>query len=71
MTPEKAKKKGPKPGPKSSKKGFELEANGDVSPSTSKEDGSPGKAKKNNMCGSGYPTYPKFLPPTLNFFSKF
>ena len=20
------------------------------------------------MCGSGYPTYPKFLPPTLNFF---
>ena len=22
-----------------------------------------------NMCGSGYPTYPKILPPTLNFFS--
>ena len=21
------------------------------------------KAKKNNMCGSGYPTYPKVLPP--------
>ena len=20
------------------------------------------------MCGSGYPTYPYFLPPTLNFF---
>ena len=20
------------------------------------------------MCGSGYPTYPNFLPPTLNFF---
>ena len=20
------------------------------------------------MCGSGYLTYPKFLPPTLNFF---
>ena len=26
------------------------------------------KAKK-NMCGSGYPNYPKFLPPTLNVFS--
>ena len=24
-----------------------------------------------NMRGSGYPTYPKFLPLTLNFFSKF
>ena len=23
------------------------------------------------MCGSGYPTYPKFLPLMLNFFSKF
>ena len=21
-----------------------------------------------NICGSGYPTYPKFLLPTLNFF---
>ena len=27
-----------------------------------------GKAKKNNMRGSGYPNYPKFLPPILNFF---
>ena len=26
---------------------------------------------KNNICGSGCPTYPKFLPPTLNLFSKF
>ena len=25
------------------------------------------KAKKKNMCGSGNPTYPKCLPPTLNF----
>ena len=25
--------------------------------------------QKKNMCGSGYPTYPKFLLPTLNFFS--
>ena len=25
------------------------------------------KAKK-NMCGSGYPTYPEFLSPTLDFF---
>ena len=24
--------------------------------------------EKKNMCGSGYPTYPKLLPPTLNFF---
>ena len=23
---------------------------------------------RKNMCGSGYPTNPKFLPPTLNFF---
>ena len=23
------------------------------------------------MFGSGYPTYPNFLPPTLNFFSPF
>ena len=23
------------------------------------------------MCGSCYPTYPKSLPPTLIFFSKF
>ena len=22
------------------------------------------------MCGSGYPTYPKYLPPTLNFFPQ-
>ena len=30
------------------------------------------KAKKRKkMCGSGYPTFPKFLPPTLIFFSKF
>ena len=26
------------------------------------------QAKKKNMRGSGYPTYSKFLPPTLNFF---
>ena len=26
-------------------------------------------AKKKNMCGSGYPTYPKFSPPTLIIFS--
>ena len=26
---------------------------------------------RKNMCGSGYPTYPKCLPPTRNFFSKF
>ena len=26
------------------------------------------KAKKKNMCGSGYSTYSNFLPPTLNFF---
>ena len=26
------------------------------------------KAKKKNMCGSGYPTYPRFVPPTLNIF---
>ena len=24
--------------------------------------------QEKNMCGPGYPTYPKFLPPTLNFF---
>ena len=24
-----------------------------------------------NMCGSGYPTYPNFLSPTLNFFLHF
>ena len=24
--------------------------------------------QEKNMCGSGYPAYPKFLPPTLNFF---
>ena len=23
------------------------------------------------MCGSGHPTYPNFLPPTLNFFLHF
>ena len=23
--------------------------------------------QEKNMCGSGYPTYPKLLPPTLNF----
>ena len=27
------------------------------------------RAKKKYMCGSGYLTYPKFLPPTINFFS--
>ena len=29
------------------------------------------EGQEKNMCGSGYPTNPKFLPPTLNFFSKF
>ena len=24
--------------------------------------------QEKNMCGSGYLTYPTFLPPTLNFF---
>ena len=28
----------------------------------------PRKKIKKNMGGSGYPTYPKFLPPNLTFF---
>ena len=28
------------------------------------------KAKKKIMCGSGYRTYPKFLPPILNIFHQ-
>ena len=27
-----------------------------------------GMTKNKNICGSGYLTNPKFLPPTLNFF---
>ena len=27
------------------------------------------QAKKKDLCGSGYPTNPTFLPPTLNFCS--
>ena len=26
------------------------------------------QSQEKNMCGSGYPIYPKFLSPTLNFF---
>ena len=26
--------------------------------------------QEKSMCDSGYLTYPKFLPPTLNFYSK-
>ena len=26
------------------------------------------QGQEKNKCGSGYPTYSKFLPPTVNFF---